>query len=98
MDVNQLNIETGVFLRRLRQFSAQNCIQIDEKTTEMFMEMVFLIDKLIASAEHVPTKPNEFLDFLFDLNEQHFDFRQYIMCRLCIVSCLLEFLLLLELC
>lgn len=88
MDINQLNIETGVFMRRLRLFSAQNCKQIDEKTIEMFMEMMLLIDKLMASAEHVPTKRNECLDFLLDLNEQHFDFRQYIMCRLCIVSSL----------
>lgn len=86
MNINQFNIELGIFLRRFRSFSAQNSIQIDDKSIEMFSEMVMLLDKVIASADHVPTENNECLDFLFDLNDQHFDFRQYIMCRLCIVN------------
>lgn len=86
MDINQFNLEMGVFLRRLRMFSDQDRPQINEKTTEMLMDMILIIDKLIANSETVPTSDNQSVNFLFNLDEQNFDFRLHVMCRLCIVS------------
>lgn len=86
MDINQINIATAVFLRQLRMFSEQNTIQINEQTAELFMGVVQSIDHLIATAQMNPIKTENITDFLLDLNENHFDLRQYIMCRLCIVS------------
>lgn len=86
MDIKQLNIETGIFLRQLRLFSQQNSIQVNENTAELFMDVVQTIDQIIGSAEMVPAKNSDSIKFLSDLNEQQFDLRQNIMCRLCIVS------------
>lgn len=86
MDINQFNIEVGVFLRRLRLFSEQKNVHVNEKTAEMFMDMVLIIDKLIANSEIRPTTDDEGVNLIFDLNERDFDIRQYIMCRMCIVS------------
>lgn len=92
MDVNQINIEVAVFLKQLRIFSEQNNTQIDEKTAEMLLDIVVNIDKLIANAEMVRTISSDNVNFVFDLNEQHFDLRHYIMCRLCSVCIELCFL------
>lgn len=86
MDINQLNISTAVFLRQLRMFSEHKTIQINDQTAELFMDIVQSIDELIASAQIIPVKTESNVDFLFNLNEKHFDLRQYIMCRMCIVS------------
>lgn len=87
MDINQLNIASAVFLRQLRMFSEQNKIaQINEQTAEIFMDIVQSIDELTATAQMIPVKTESRIDFLFNLNEKHFDLRQYILCRMCIVS------------
>lgn len=86
MDVNQLNIETAVFLKRLRLYSEQKNVQINEKTGELLLAAVDYIDKLIANADMVSTTEPDNVNFIFDLNDQQFDLRQYIMCRLCVVS------------
>lgn len=87
MDINQLNIASAVFLRQLRMFSERNkTIQINEQTAENFMDIVQSIEQLTATAEMIPVKTESPIDFLFNLNEKHFDLRQYIMCRMCIVS------------
>lgn len=88
MDVDQFNIEIGVFLRRLRIFSEQKNAQINEKTAELLLDAILYIDKLIATADMIQTKTTDqdCVEFLSDLNDQQFELRQYIMCRLCIVS------------
>lgn len=86
MDINQINTATAVYLRQLRMFSEQNTIQINEQTAELFMDVVQSIDQLTEIAEITPVKTENSTDFLMDLNKNHFDLRQYIMCRLCIVS------------
>lgn len=86
MDVDQLNIEIGVFLKRLRMHSERQNAQINEKTAELLLEAILHIDKLIANAEMIPTTQQDCVKFLFDLNDKQFDLRQYIMCRLCVVS------------
>lgn len=86
MDFNQLNIATAVFLRQLRMFSEQNKLQINEQTAELFMDVVQNVEQLTEAAEMVPVKSEDSTDFLLDLNEKHFDLKQYIMCRMCIVS------------
>ena len=86
MEVDQLNIEIGVFLKRLRMYSQRKNVQINEKTAELLLDTILHIDKLIANAEMIPTTEQDGVKFLFDLNDQQFDLRQYIMCRLCIVS------------
>lgn len=87
MDINQLNIETAIFLRRLRSFSEQkSAVQIDGKTMELFVDIIQSIDKLMATRDMIQTDRNESLDFLCHLDGQHFDLRQHFMCRLCIVS------------
>lgn len=86
MDVNQFNIEIGVFLRRLRLYSDRENMQINEKTAELLLDAVLYIDKVIANAEMTPDTGNSNVNFLFDLDEQQFDLRQYIMCRPCVVS------------
>lgn len=92
MDINQLNIETALFLRRLRSFSEQkSSVQIDGKTTELFVDIIQNIDKLMATRDMSQTDRNDSLDFLFHLDKQHFDLRQHFMCRLCIVSVFFEF-------
>lgn len=86
MEINQFNIEIGVFLRRLRLYSDRKMVKVNEKTHALLLDTIDCIDKLIANSEMdgADTNNNN-VDFLFDLNEQHFDLRQYIMCRLCIV-------------
>lgn len=92
MDVSQLNIETAIFLRRLRSFSEQKtAAQINGKTTELFVDIIQSIDKLMATGDMSQTDRNDSLDFLFHLDGQHFDLRQHFMCRLCIVSLSFEF-------
>lgn len=87
MNVNQLNIETAIYLRRLRSFMEQNStIQINGKTTELFVDIIQSIDKLMATGDMTQTDRNDSLDFLSHLDGQHFDLRQHFMCRLCIVS------------
>lgn len=86
MDINQLNIEIGVFIRRLRLYSERKNVKVDEKTAELLMDVVMLIDNVIGNSEIIPKTNDDSVNFLFDLNEQHFDLRQYIMCRLCAVS------------
>lgn len=87
MDINQLNIETAIFLRRLRSFSEQKSgAKINGRTTELFVDIIRSIDKLIASGDTSQTDANDNLDFLVHLDGQHFDLRQHFMCRLCIVS------------
>lgn len=86
MDINQINIEIGVFLRQMRRYSEQKNIQINDKTTELLLDVVDSIDRIIANSNLIPTTDNRNTNFIFDLNEQQFDIRQYIMCRLCIVS------------
>lgn len=85
MDINQLNIASAVFLRQLRIFSEHNKT-INGQTAELFMDIVQSIDELTGAAQMTPVKTESRTDFLFNLNEKHFDLRQYIMCRLCIVS------------
>lgn len=92
MDINQLNIEAGIFLRRLRMFSEQESIQINENTTELFVDIIRSVDKLMARGDMNPTS-SDCLDFLFNLDGQQFDLRQYFMCRLCIVSSFFGFFL-----
>lgn len=86
MDANQINIEIASFLRRLRMYSEQKNLQINDKTAEMLFDVVLNIDKMIANAEMVTTTEPNNANFIFDLNEKEFDLRQYIMCRLCVVS------------
>lgn len=91
MDINQLNIETAIFLRRLRSFSEQkSAVQVDGKTTELFVDLIQSIDKLMATGDMTQTDRNDSLDFLSHLDGQHFDLRQHFMCRLCIVSLFLS--------
>lgn len=86
MEIDQFNIEIGVFLRRLRLYSDRETAKVNEKTHALLLDTIDCIDKLIANSEMVGADTNNNnVDFLFDLNEQHFDLRQYIMCRLCIV-------------
>ncbi|XP_055315788.1 G-rich sequence factor 1-like [Sitodiplosis mosellana] len=84
MDVEQLNIEIGVFLKRLRMYSERKNAQINEKTVELLSDAVLHIDYLITNAEIIATAEHDSVKFLFDLNEQQFDLRQYIVCRLCV--------------
>lgn len=86
MDINQLNIDTAIFLRRLRLFSEQKDLQLNGKTTELFMDIIQSIDKLMATTDLANAERNDCLDFLFNLDGQQFDVRQHVMCRLCIVS------------
>lgn len=87
MDINQLNMATAAFLRQLRMFSERNSLQITEQSTELFMDVVQSVEQLIASAKIVvPIADEESHDFLLNLNEKHFDLRQYIICRMCSVS------------
>lgn len=86
MDVHQLNVEIGIFLRQMQMQSRQGNIQINEKTAELLVEVISCIDQLTANAEMVPTVNKDSVDYLFDLNEDQFDLRHYIMCRLCVVS------------
>lgn len=85
MDINQVNIEIAVFLRRLRMYSEQKNLQISDKTAEMLLDVVLNIDKLMANAEMVATTGPNTANYIFDLNDKEFDLRQYIMCRLCVV-------------
>lgn len=86
MDIHQFNIEIGVFLRRLRLYSKQESIKINEETVKLLVDAVDCIDKLIGNSEKISNTNHDNVNFLFDLNEQQFDLRQYIMCRLCVVS------------
>lgn len=93
MDINQLNIETAIFLRRLRMFLDQkSTVQINGKTTELFVDVIQNIDKLMATVDMAQTDRNDSLEFLFNLDGQQFDLRQHFMCRLCIVSLFLFFI------
>lgn len=91
MDINQLNIETAIFLRRLRMFSEQKDQQLNGKTTELFVDIIRSVDKLMAAGDMAHTERNDNLDFLFNLDGKQFDVRQHVMCRLCIVSWLFFF-------
>ncbi|XP_031636300.1 uncharacterized protein LOC116349147 [Contarinia nasturtii] len=84
MDINQINIEIGVFLKRLRMYSDRKNVQINDKTAELLLDVVVSVDKLIANAEMIPKTGDDNTKFIFDLNDQQFDLRQYIMCRLCV--------------
>lgn len=99
MDISQLNIATTIFLRQLRLFSEQNIVQINEKSAELFMDVIQNIEQLIATSHMIPVKDEFSTDFLLNLNEKQFDLKQYIMCRMCNVSetklfyCLILFVL-----
>lgn len=86
MDINQLNIDTAIYLRRLRMFSGQKGLQLNGKTTELLMDIIQSVDKLMATGDLAQTDSNDCMDFLFNLDGQQFDVRQHVMCRLCIVS------------
>lgn len=91
MDINQFNIEIGVFLRQLRSYSEQEMVKINDTTMELLLDAVDTIDKLIAISTNVPNTDQKNVNFLFGLNGQQFDLRQYIMCRLCAVRFRLRF-------
>lgn len=86
MDINKLNIQIGVFVRQLRSCSNQKLIEINDKTVDLLMEITRLSDKLMANAKVTPRTDNDNVNFIFDLDETHFEIRQFITCRLCAVS------------
>lgn len=81
--IDSLNIEINVFLRHLRTYADKKKYRINDKTIELLMNT---IDKFIANAEIDNDSDQQNIDFLSNLNENNYEIRQYIMCRLCSVS------------
>lgn len=77
----------AVFLKDLRSICKQKDVAINGKTCDLLLETVSCIETLIGNVklQDTPSDENE-VDFIFDLNEQHFKIRTYILCRLCPVS------------
>lgn len=80
-----MNVELGVFLHNLRSLTADENGKLGNKTVELLMEIVDYIDELVAKRLTVDVPNEANVDFLKVLNTRHFELRQSIMCRLCIV-------------
>lgn len=76
-------MEISIFLRHLKYYGSKKHFQINEKTMELLMDA---IDALISNAKLNDACKQNCVDFLFDLDENHYELRQCIMCRLCLVS------------
>lgn len=64
----------------------QQNMQLGNKTMEMLMNTLACIDEIVNKASVAENANETSLNFLEEMNEQHFELRRNIVCRLCIVS------------
>lgn len=80
-------MEIAVFLKQLKAFRAKDDVQLGQTTVALLMDTVSMIDELTTNRNLNEFIKESGVDFLLNLNKQHFELRQYIMCRLCLVKC-----------
>lgn len=79
-------MELAVFLHNMRAFGDAKTFTVGNKTIELISEAVCFMEEVIAKATFIDIKDEGSVDFLQQLDQQHYELRRNIMCRLCIVS------------
>lgn len=75
----------ALFVKHLHSYT-ENVNEIDDETTKLLIETILAVDKLQASSKSHETSTANENQFIYDLNEEIFKVRQYIVCCLCHVS------------
>lgn len=78
-------MEITLFIKELHLHS-QNTNEVDDETLKLLAEVIVAANKLQINSrllESIPTAENNFVDHI---NDGVFEFRRYIVCRLCHVS------------
>lgn len=83
--IDALHSEITAFLRNLKLFIGNENLIITDTTVALLEDTILAIDRLVASAEISSYSDSNGTDFVFQLDEDHFELRRHIMCRLCLV-------------
>lgn len=79
-------MEIAAFLRNLEFFGRNKNLKITDKTIELLETAILSIDQFVARAEIISHSNVDDTDFILDLNEEQYELRRHIMCRLCLVK------------
>lgn len=86
MQTKKFNLEIGLFLKEIKSFVQQDNV-IDDETIKLLAETVLAIDQLQCVTKF---RENDAADsennFFFELENDYFQFRRHIVCRLCLVG------------
>lgn len=84
MQTNKFNLEIGLFLKEIKSFIQQGH-GIDNETIKLLTETIFAINQLQCTAQFHENDADSENIFFFELENDHFQFRRHIVCRLCLV-------------
>lgn len=84
LQIKKLNLDIALFVKELNSY-IENGTEINDETIKLMSESVFSINKLQKLAQFRETLSNE-SGFVESLNNEMFEYRHCIVCRLCSVS------------
>lgn len=77
-------MEIGLFLKEIKSFIQQTNV-IDDETIKLLTETILAVNQLQCRAQFDENNANNENNFFFELENDHFQFRRHIVCRLCLV-------------
>lgn len=84
MQTKKFNLEIGLFLKEIKSFIQQDNV-IDDETIKLLTETIWAVNKLQCTARFHENDAHSENNFFFELENDHFQFRRHIVCRLCLV-------------
>lgn len=85
MQTKKFNLEIGLFLKEIKSFIQQDNV-IDDETIKLLTETILAVNQLQCSAHFHENDADTENNFFFELENDHFQFRRHIVCRLCLVG------------
>lgn len=82
--IKKFNLEIGLFVKQLDAY-IENVNEINDETIKLLIDTVESVSKLQKNAQFCEISSNE-SGFVNNLNNDTFECRPYIVCRLCSVS------------
>lgn len=82
MQIKKFNLELALFVKELHSY-INDGDEVDDETTALLMETIIAVDKLQANSKHCEKSTSNENQFVQNLNEDIFECRRHIVCRVC---------------
>ncbi|XP_031626105.1 uncharacterized protein LOC116342572 [Contarinia nasturtii] len=80
--IKKFNLELALFVKELKSYINDVSV-VNDETTHFLMETIIAVDKLQATSRHCEKSASNENRFVQDLNEDIFECRRHIVCRVC---------------
>lgn len=84
--VSQFDMHIGVFLKHLQSFGKSETVELGKSTAELLIATLTSIDEILTKASIKDSIIGKDVKFILNLNDEYFELRQYIACRVCSVN------------